>query len=331
MTIPDIDFGSKSLIIGIGSALVDILAREDDAFLDKIGAAKGGMNLVEQRVIENAVKLLSDDHKLVPGGSACNTAIGVARLGTSSRFVGKLSDDDFGDIFRNGLDKNGVEPLLLDSPSPTGRVLTVITPDAQRSFLTYLGASSETMPEDVTANWFDNAAIAHIEGYLLFNPDLMMAILKEAKKQGTKISLDLAAYTVVESSMDILESIVEKYVDILIANEDEAEAFTGFKDEDKAIDALSKMANIAVLKVGKRGSYVAHNGNIVRIKPKGSGDAVDTTGAGDLWAAGFLHGLVSGKSLEESGAIGSACGYEVCQIIGASIPDEGWERINAVK
>ncbi|MCF8067571.1 MAG: adenosine kinase [Desulfobacterales bacterium] len=327
MTIPNIDFGSKKLIVGIGSALVDILAREDDVFLGKIGAAKGGMNLVEQIVIDNAVKLLSDDHIIVPGGSACNTAIGVARLGSPSRFVGKLCDDDFGEIFRNGLNKNGVSPLLLDSPLPTGRVLSVITPDAQRSMLTYLGASSETIPGDVTSDWFDNVAIAHIEGYLLFNPDLMMAILKEAKKHGTKISLDLASFTVVESSIDILEKIVDDYVDILIANEDEAEAFTGFKNEDKAIDALSKLADIAVLKVGKRGSYIAHNGKIIRINPKGSGDAVDTTGAGDLWAAGFLHGLVSGKTLEESGEIGSACGYEVCRVIGASIPDEGWKRI----
>jgi len=156
---------------------------------------------------------------------------------------------------------------------------------------------------------------------------LIRASLSAAKTAGAKISLDLASFTVVEASKELLDQLVETYVDILIANEDEAGAFTGYSDEHLALKALSKRANIAVLKVGPRGSYVSHAGNTIAIKPMGDGNALDTTGAGDLWAAGFLFGLVKGFSLEKCGRLGSACGYEVCQVIGTKIPPEGWERI----
>jgi len=192
---------------------------------------------------------------------------------------------------------------------------------------TYLGASAETRPEDISEKLFKDAAIVHIEGYLLFNPELMKAAFTAAKSAGAKIALDLASFTVVEESKELLEQFVDSFVDVLIANEDEARAFTGYSDEHLAMEALSKMADVAVLKVGPHGSYVSHAGRTIAIKPMGDGNALDTTGAGDMWAAGFLYGLVKGYALEKCGRLGSACGYEVCQVIGANIPDEGWERI----
>jgi sugar/nucleoside kinase (ribokinase family) len=139
--------------------------------------------------------------------------------------------------------------------------------------------------------------------------------------------MDLASFTVVEQSLEMLEKLVADYVDILIANEDEAHAFTGQSDEEAALGALSKKAKIAVLKIGPRGSYISCTGESIHIQPMGDGTALDTTGAGDLWAAGFLFGLVRGYALEQCGQLGSACGYEVCQVVGAHIPEEGWERI----
>ena len=131
----------------------------------------------------------------------------------------------------------------------------------------------------------------------------------------------------VEASRELLDYLVETYVDILIANEDEAEAFTGHKDERQALEALGAKTDIAVLKVGSRGSYVTHGAKSIAVSPMGDGTALDTTGAGDLWAAGFLFGLVKGYSIEQCGRLASACGYEVCQVIGASIPQDGWNRI----
>jgi sugar/nucleoside kinase (ribokinase family) len=162
---------------------------------------------------------------------------------------------------------------------------------------------------------------------MLFNPELIQAALSAAKSVGAKISLDLASFTVVNESKELLGQLVDNFVDILIANEDEAKAYTGHSDELLAIEALSAQADVAVLKVGPRGSYISYEGNTVTIDPVGDGYALDTTGAGDMWAAGFLFGLVNGYSLEKCGRLGSACGYEVCQVVGANIPDEGWERI----
>lgn len=317
----------NKVIVGIGSALVDILAHESDDFVKKSGAVKGGMMLVGSDVIENVLSGLKSSPSIVPGGSACNTVIGVARLGGASRFVGKRGGCSMGSFFETGLIKNGVEPYLLHSPSATGRVFSIITPDAQRSMLTCLGASSEIEPEEIGDSCFHGAAVVHLEGYLLFNEMLVMKFLDLAKASGARISLDLSSFTVVEASKKILDTIVDHYVDILIANEDEARAFTGHEDENMMIESLSTRAEIAVLKVGKRGSFIANQGKTLQVDALGDGSAIDTTGAGDLWASGFLFGLVSGYPLEKCGRIASACGYEVCQVVGASIPDEGWERI----
>jgi len=318
---------NRQLIVGIGSALVDILIHEKDEFLIKTGAVKGGMVLVDKETIERTLALSSDNASIVPGGSACNTIVGIGKLGGVARFVGKCGKGTMGELILNDLRKQNVEPVLFRSESPTGRVLSIITPDAQRSMLTYLGASAETRPEDISEKLFKDAAIVHIEGYLLFNLELMQAALAAAKAAGAKISLDLASFTVVEESKELLEQLVDSYVDVLIANEDEACAFTGYSDEHLALEALSEQADVAVLKVGPRGSYVSHAGTTIAIGAMGDGNALDTTGAGDLWAAGFLYGLVNGYPLEKCGRLGSACGYEVCQVVGANIPDEGWERI----
>lgn len=317
----------RQLIVGIGSALVDILIHEDDKFIEKTGAGKGGMTLVDSSWIERTLAMGSGTATIVPGGSACNTIVGIGKLGGQARFVGKCGTDKWGRKYENDLEQQNVDPALLRSDSPTGRVLSIITPDAQRTMFTCLGASAETRPEEITARSFEDAAVVHVEGYLLFNPDLIQASLDAAKEAGALISMDLASFTVVEQSLVLLEKLVADYVDILIANEDEARAFTGQSDEELALSVLSGKANIAVLKVGPRGSHISNAGETIHIQPMGDGTALDTTGAGDLWAAGFLFGLVNGYPLEKCGQLGSACGYEVCQVVGANIPDEGWERI----
>jgi sugar/nucleoside kinase (ribokinase family) len=215
----------------------------------------------------------------------------------------------------------------MTSALPTGRVLSIITPDAQRTMITHLGASADTRPEEITPACFTDCAVVHMEGYLLFNPDLMAAALQAAKNAGTLVSLDLASSSVVEQSKAILDDMIERHVDILIANEDEAFAYTGLGDETLNTGPIGPPCVIAVLKVGARGSFVQNNNHVYRIPAKGSGTAIDTTGAGDLWASGFLYGLVNGYSHEKSGRLASACGYEVCQVVGADIPAEGWMRI----
>lgn len=317
----------KKLIVGVGSALVDMLAKEDDGFLDLLGGAKGGMTFVDNKFIEEALTRISVPAAIVPGGSACNTIIGIGKLTGRARFIGKCGQDAQGNLIREDLIQNGVDPVLFTSASPTGKVLSIITPDAQRTMYTFLGAASETTPEETTVDCFENAAIVHIEGYMLYNEELMHTALTNARKAQARVSLDLASFTIVDDTRDFLDRMVDDFVDILIANEDEARVFTGYSNEEKAIEALSKRAPLAVLKVGKKGSYVSYKNKVIRIEPAGSGEAMDTTGAGDLWASGFLYGLVNGYPLETCGKLGSICGYEVCRVIGAAIPEAGWQRI----
>jgi sugar/nucleoside kinase (ribokinase family) len=321
---------NKKLIAGIGSALIDILVHENDEFLEKTGAVKGGMKYVDKAFIEETLSHTTQTPIIVPGGSACNTVVGVGNLGGPARFVGKSGCGDMARLFETDLKKNNAEPFLFKSSSPTGRVLSIITRDAQRSMFTFLGASSETQPHEITEKCFKDAAIVHIEGYLLFNEDLILAALKAAKSAGALISLDLASFTVVEASKLILKDIVKDFVDILLANEDEARAFTGYSDDVKAITALAQDTTIAALKVGKRGSYISYRGKIIKIEPVGDGKILDTTGAGDLWASGFLFGLVNGYSFKKCGKLASACGYEVARVIGANIPEAGWQRIKMI-
>lgn len=321
----------RQRITGVGSALVDILAREDDAFLQRVGALKGGMTYVDKSFIDDTLAMTSSPARVVPGGSACNTVVGVGRLGGQASFVGKCGNGSMGRLFCEDLEKQGVRATLFRSDAPTGRVLSIITPDAQRSMFTYLGASAETAPHEITAQCFDDAAIVHIEGYLLFNRDLMIATLKAARAAGALISLDLASFNVVAESRDILPILVEQYVDILLANEDEAEAYTGTKDPARAIRDLARNVDLAVLKRGAAGSLIAQGDDVLHVAANGTGGAVvDTTGAGDLYAAGFLYGLVRRMPLAQCGAMGSVCGYEVCQVIGASIPDARWRAIQSL-
>ncbi len=314
-------------ITGIGSALVDILIHETDEFLAKLDKEKGGMTYHEASQIQSMISSTSKPVTMAPGGASCNTIVGVSQLGGKARFIGRRGTDDLGDFFEEHVSRAGVETVLHRSESATGRVLSVITPDAQRSMFTCLGASVEMKPEDISRDFFLDTDITMIEGYLLFNPDLMKACLMAAKDAGSLIALDLASFEVVNAAKELLDGIVEEYVDILIANEDEALAFTGEKDEKKALEILNRHAALACLKVGSRGSFISHAGRITQIAPVKGKNPVDTTGAGDLWAAGLLFGIVNGYSIEDCGKIASACGYEVCQVVGAQIPAQGWDRI----
>ena len=321
------DGSNSQLIVGIGSVLVDVIVPASDAFVERSGVPKGGMVYFDADTIQQVLQRADGKAKVVPGGAACNTILGVASLGGKTRFMGKRGQDEFGHLFENDLNRHQVDPFLIQAPTPTGRVLSLITPDSQRTMLTYLGASAEMTPAEIPAKAFEGAAVAMIEGYLVYNRDLFLHALQQARAAGAKIVLDLASFTVVEENRDLLSDVVGEYVDVLIANEDEAAIFTGCKEETDALAELAKLAELAVLKLGARGSMVAAGGRVYSIDPMQADDVVDTTGAGDLWAAGFLYGLVQGMPLEQCGQLGSACGYEVCRVLGASIPETAWQRV----
>lgn len=321
------DQNQPNRIVGVGSALVDILVAASDDFVARTGVPKGGMAYFDSATIDRVLKEAAAPPRVVPGGAACNTITGVARLGGTSRFLGKRGNDDFGDRFEAALSQHGVDTALIQAPTPTGRVLSLITPDSQRTMLTYLGAAAEMVIDEIPPHQFQDSAVALIEGYLVYNRDLFRYAMQTAHKAGARIALDLASFTVVKENHQELRNIIHQYVDILIANEDEARAFTGQADETTALHALADQAKLAVVKLGARGSLLACGDQFIKVAPIEGGGVVDTTGAGDLWASGFLYGLVQGRPLEQCGHLASVCGFEVCRVIGATIPEAGWQRI----
>lgn len=327
MTAYPLPHPERQMVVGIGSALVDILIQADDAFVDQTGVPKGGMMYFDSKTIDDVLAASGGDPVTVPGGAACNTMVGIGKLGGISRFVGKRGKDPLGRFFEQELVSSGVEPVLARSASSTGKVLSIITQDSQRTMLTCLGAAAEMGTHDLATAAFAQAAVTLVEGYLVYNPELFSQALNVARKAGSLIALDLSSFTVVDECRQRFQDAVGDYVDILIANEEEAHAFTGHSDERLALDALASQSDLAVLKLGPRGSRIAWNGHRIDIPVSGQDDIIDTTGAGDLWAAGFLFGLVNGLPLETCGRIASICGYEVCRVKGASIPEDGWQRI----
>jgi sugar/nucleoside kinase (ribokinase family) len=312
-------------IIGVGSVLVDQLINESDSFLNEIGTDKGGMTLVELEFIEKALKKTKFQAELVPGGSACNTLVGLGNLGARARMIGKCGKDEMAGVILSGLQKSHVEGRFFTCDIPTGRVLSVVTPDAQRTMFTYLGAAAELLPSDVKSEDFSEAALVYLEGYQLFNEPLTKTIIDAAMAKGAKLALDLASFEVVNATRPLLKEIIPAHVDILLSNEDEARAFTG-KDEAASLEIFAGMCEIAVVKLGKAGALIACGDKRLKVSARPV-KAVDSTGAGDLWASGFLFGIQNQYSLQTAAELGACVASEVVQVLGAVIPPDGWFRI----
>ncbi len=317
-------------IIGLGNALVDTLLRvEDLELINELELPKGGMTLVDKDNYEKvATKIVDFEKKMASGGSAANTIHGIAMLGIDTAFIGKIGKDHIGEIFKNDILKSKILPILIESTTPSGEAIAFVTPDAERTFATFLGAAVELSEDDIDEKYFEGYHIFHIEGYLLYNHPLMLKAVKIAKKKGLEVSIDLASFNVVEDNLEFLVDFIKEYVDIVFANEEEAKALTK-KEPEEALEEISKMTNISVVKVGKNGSFVKKGNKKVKIGVIDA-NSIDTTGAGDLYAAGFLYGLVKGYKLEKCGEIGALLSGKVVELMGPKIGEETWEEIREV-
>lgn len=315
-------------ILGMGNALTDILLQiEHDEVLATLNLPKGSMQLVNGQFSDQIGTALSGiARKMATGGSASNTINGLTKLGVTAGFVGKVGKDDVGSFFTNDSINNGVTPHLLISETPSGRCTVLVSPDGERTLCTFLGASCELDANDLTLDMFQNYDIFHIEGYLVQNHELIRTAVRLAKEAGLKVSIDLASYNVVEDNLDFLNEIIREYVDIVFANEEEARAFTNKEPQDALIH-ISNHCDIAVVKIGKEGSYVKSGASSVQVQPR-TANCIDTTGAGDLYAAGFLYGLACNYSLDVCGQIGSLVAANVVEVLGAKMPDEVWATIH---
>jgi sugar/nucleoside kinase (ribokinase family) len=316
-------------VLGIGNALVDLLIQTgNDEILAELNLPKGSMQLVSNETKDLIAKKSNDLTKsMASGGSAANTIHGIARLGTETAFIGTVGKDEVGNFFISDLEKSNIKPLLILSENPSGLASTLISKDGERTFGTFLGAAIELGADNLEEDHFKNYDILHIEGYLVQNHQLIEQALKLAKNNGMKVSIDLASYNVVEDNLDFLKDMVEKYVDIVFANEEEAKSFTGLEPE-AALDKIASMAEIAIVKVGKEGSFIKSGDEKIKVGVIDT-TVADTTGAGDLYAAGFLHGIVNNKGFEYAGKLGALLAGTVIKNIGAKISDENWEVIHS--
>ena len=313
-------------ILGIGNALTDILAvLPDDSLLAEFHLPKGSMQHVDAETgdsIWQALKPLGV--KYVAGGSAANTISCTAILGMPSGFIGKIGNDELGLLFKSDQEQYGVQTRLLTSVHASGRSMVFVSGgNAERTFAVYLGAALDLVPEDLQPEWFEGYDYFHIEGYLVQNQDLVRQAVELARAAGCTISLDLASYNVVESNLTFLHDIVEKYVDIVFANETEARAFTGLTDPRAALDVLAQISSTAIVKVGKAGSWLKRGDEVQFVEPWPA-DPVDATGAGDTYAAGFLYADAQGLPLKACGEIGSIIAAKVVEVIGTKIDIPRW-------
>lgn len=319
----------KKKIIGVGSPVVDTIALVDDAFLDNVNGDKGGMLLVESTELGSMLNNLPAGSIRAPGGSAGNTLFALARMGAPAALLGKLGNCSIAEFYLEQFKHHGGETSRFKHGSiPNGHCLSLVTPDGERTMRTDLGAAMTLSPEEINVPDFEGYEFAHLEGYLLFNEALMRKVLESAKTAGCTISLDLASFEVVQATSAVLPDILESYVDIVFANEEEASAFTGIQDDYPAMArALHQHCDVAAVKIGARGSFVAQNGEVHTIDPVQAKQVIDTTAAGDLWAAGFLYGWLEGRPATECAHLGSQLGAAVVQQQGSVLPHDVWTEL----
>jgi sugar/nucleoside kinase (ribokinase family) len=314
-------------ILGIGNALVDVVTFiDDEKILTQFGLPKGSMQLVDGEksgIIKRGTANFS--RTLASGGSAANTIHGLAMLGVSTGFIGSIGKDETGDFFEKDFMNAGVKTFLHRRQSPTGTAVALITADSERTFATHLGAAVELNAEDLDSSDFNGYDILYLEGYLIYNKELVEAACGMAKALKMKVALDLASYNVVESNLGNFKEIIEKYVDIIFANEEEAKAFTGLNAET-ALFRLSELCETAVVKVGSEGSWLKRGEEIIKIGTIPV-SCKDTTGAGDLYASGFLYGVAMNESLENCGLFGAILSGKVIEITGARLDHSKWDEI----
>ena len=316
-------------VLGLGNALTDILLQVSEGDLREIGFPKGSMNLINAEQLEQIQRrFISVRKRMVAGGSASNAVAAIAQLGGKAALIGKIGNDEVGNFYREDLVKNNVTPLLLTSSLMSGCCIVLITPDGERTFCTYLGAVADLKAEDIRKESFVGYDICHVEGYLVQDHALIECALRTAKEQGCTVSLDLASYNVVNENHSFLKDLIYKYVDIVFANEDESFAYT-HQNPEEAVASIAKECEIAIVKVGKRGSYIRQGDQVHHIGAITS-NCLDSTGAGDLFAGGFLHALSDGFDLRRCGEIGTIAAGRVVEIVGTKLPEETWDEIRRI-
>ncbi len=316
-------------VIGMGNALTDMLVNlRNDNVLADFGLPRGSMNLVDSRQQKEISRSVAGlPYTLSLGGSAANTIRALARLGTPTGFVGKVGIDSTGDFFESALVNLGVKPFVFRGEEHSGRCLALVSPDGERTLVTFLGAALELSAPEITTRLFEGFDCLYLEGYLVQNHSLIRRAAQVAHDAGLKVAIDLASFNVVAENLEFLQGLVSDYIDILFANEYEAQAFTGLEEPLRALEAIASLCELVVVKTGIKGALIARDGEVIEVGIMQAAKRVDTTGAGDFYAAGFLYGLCEGLTLRQCGTIGAIVAGKVIEVVGTTFGEEAWGEI----
>ena len=312
---------SKIDVLCIGNAIVDILARTNDAFLETNGIIKGAMNLIDGDRAELLYSRMGPATEM-SGGSAGNTAAGVASLGGKAAYFGKVATDHLGQVFAHDIRAQGVafDTKPLEQGSPTARSMIFVTPDGERSMNTFLGACVELGPEDVESSKVVDSQVTYFEGYLWDPPRAKDAILLSAKiahENQRKVAMTLSdPFCVDRYRGEFLQLMRSKTVDIVFANEDEAKSLYETDSLETAIALMRMDSELSVITRSEKGAVVISGGEVLEVPAIAIDELVDTTGAGDLYASGFLFGYTNGRSLEDCARLGSLAAGQIIQQMG---------------
>ena len=323
---------NSTQLLGISNAIVDVLAHVDEAFLEKIGAPRGSMTLINQERAKEIYAMMGPAMEK-SGGSVANTVAGFANLGGRAAYIGRVKADQLGEIFVHDMRSLGVD--VRTSPasggSPTARCHVLITPDGQRTMQTYLGACTELSKSDVTAKTVGAPDIVLLEGYvwdIAEGPELTAKAINLAKQSGARIALSLSDSFCVERHQQQFLEAVKNDVDIVFADEDEIVALLQVDDFADVLDALDDYSNLFVMTRSAKGSVILQGDQAFVQEATPVKKVVDTTGAGDAYTAGFLFGLTSGRSLQDCARLGTWCATGVIQQVGARIERDALKGFN---
>jgi sugar/nucleoside kinase (ribokinase family) len=308
-------------VLGIGNAIVDVLVRTDEAFLKERGLEKGTMHLIDAGQADALYASVGPAVE-ISGGSAANTIAGLASFGSKTQYIGIVNDDQLGAVFRHDISSIGVryDCAPHGDGATTARCIVLVTPDGERTMNTFLGASQQLGPDDVDEDAVKRADIVYLEGYLFDPPAAKEAFYKAARlahSSGGKVALSLSDPFCVDRHREEFRVFVHDEVDILFANEAEIKSLYQAPDFASAREAVRPEVPLAVLTRSEKGSVVVAGNEEHSVKARDVAEVVDTTGAGDLYAAGFLHGLVSGRSLADCARLGGLAAAEIISHIGA--------------
>jgi sugar/nucleoside kinase (ribokinase family) len=316
-------------ILGIGNALTDMLVSlSSDDVLKQYQLAKGSMSLVDSQMQTDVLSSVAGcPYSLSLGGSAGNTIRAMARLGTEVGFIGKVGNDSTGDFYIQALRNVNVAPYILRSENQSGRCLSLVSPDGERTFVTHLGAALDLQAHDIDPMIFNGYDCLYVEGYLVQDHDLIHNTMSKAKECGLKVAIDLASFNVVRENRAFLHNLVEKYVDIIFANEEEAHECSGLNDVMESLHYIGKMCELTIIKTGTKGAIIKRGNEVVEVGIMAAAKRVDTTGAGDFYAAGFLSALCEGMSLRQCGTIGAITAGKVIEVVGTTLGEDAWRDI----